>query len=57
MLNICEMENYLIKNKRQTKNAYIFSFLIILPSFFVWVYWWKEVTVNMSNSIRGILKA
>ena len=46
MLNICEMENYLIKNKRQTKNAYIFSFLIILPSFFVW-----GVLVERSNGM------
>ena len=36
MLNICEMENYLIRYKRQTKNAYMISFLLILPSFFVW---------------------
>ena len=46
MLNICEMENCLIRYKRQTKNAYMFSFLVILPSFFVW-----DVLVERSNGM------
>ena len=46
MLNICEMENYLIRYKRQTKNAYMISFLLILPSFFVW-----SVLVERSNGM------
>lgn len=45
-LNICEMENYLIRNKRHTKHTYMISFILILPSFFVW-----SVLVERSNGM------